>query len=283
MKKYNTIKTLILTALCIMSVSGTAMMAEAETIVPGKVRTTKEYDLPKFRRISYESSGNMKIIQNTDQSVIIKAPDNVLAYIDCNVDNDRLVISTRPGINFDGNPNISITVNVADLDYVSDDAAGDINFDKGFNTRTLAVNMNGTGDVSLPQFSCEALKVDNNGTGNFSSTGSCGNLDLSTSGTGDITCNYSVMGNVFADTTGTGDIRLKGECKEADLVSSGTGNILAKNLKASSTSVSATGTGNVECYASTLFTGSHGSMCHITCHGNPADKNITPVGYSFPK
>jgi hypothetical protein len=71
----------------------------------GKI-ITENRDVSGFDKVDLQSIGNLTIVQGTEESLTIKADDNLLPYITTEVFNGTLEIGMKPNLSF--NPTQSI-------------------------------------------------------------------------------------------------------------------------------------------------------------------------------
>ncbi len=247
---------------------------------------SKTLNIGSFENIKVQGMQDVVITQGSRSNVVVKGSDNLMQYNDISVQNGTLVVSQTQNKNGRSHSfrkyDMTVEITVPDLDKITSNGTGDISFRGTFNTTSITLLLNGTGDIILPALKAQILKANLNGTGDIQVSGTASNTTLNLNGTGDLISKLSNGNTLKASLTGTGDIKLSGSVISATYSATGTGDIYAKNMIAKDVTASATGTGDITCYASDSFSGNRSSITHITCYGKPADRNFKSEGYSFP-
>lgn len=172
---------------------------------------TEDRQAANFTSVSSFGEYDVYLSQGASYSVRIEAEDNLLPYIETQVDGDVLKIRTKDGYWLSNTTNLKVYVSAPAFTKVKTFGSGNI-FSQGKlnNTSAIELEVAGSGDI----------KVDLNAP------------------------------EVRADLQGSGNINLGGETRSFTGSILGSGDIRAGELKSESANVDITGSGNAEVYAS---------------------------------
>ena len=158
-----------------------------------------------FSKVSISGSGNLFIEQGDEESITIKAEDNLTHLITTRVSGNTLTIGFKLGTNVSTAKSIEFHLQVKDLDSISTSGSGNVNC-AGLSTSNLTIRTSGSGDVDMSNIITTIIDINSSGSGNYTLAGKTDSLEISTSGSG----NYNA-----------GDLKSK-ECK---IKASGSGNL----------------------------------------------------------
>lgn len=252
------------------------------SIKPSGKIVTKTLNLGSFNAVKLQGTQDVRITQGSAYKVVVKGSENIMKYNDISVANKELVISLVKNKPNNFKSDVVVYLTVPNLDKIVSNGTGDIEFNGTFKTGEISAVLNGTGDIEIPALNASNLKANLNGTGDIKVSAKSKEVSFFLNGTGDIDAKILDAQDLNASLSGTGDINVSGISVNAFYSVTGTGDIYAKNLKAKSVRATATGTGDITCYASESFSGQRTSITHITCYGNPKNRNFKSDGYSFP-
>ena len=144
---------------------------------------TREEDVSGFNRVSFETFGEIIIEQGDRESLTIEAPRDYMRYITAEVENGKLVISTRRG--FFGGPirRVTYTITVENLEEVSLSGAGAVKI-LGLETEDLLVNLTGAGSIEIDDLRGEDLEVNLSSAGAIVIAGEVESQEVDLSGVG---------------------------------------------------------------------------------------------------
>jgi hypothetical protein len=192
--------------------------------------------------------------------ILVRAEQNIINYIETNVYDDCLEITTSPAtvcLKYTERP--LITVACPSLIKVYNTGSGEFIGDE-LSDESLILKVSGSGDINIENISCDYVEPTITGSGN---------IDLKT-----VVCiNFDCL------ITGSGDISANGYCEDANLKITGSGSIYGADMVCNNTSVIISGSGNVYStttdYLNALLSGSG----NIFIRGNPdIDQTITGTG-----
>ncbi len=188
----------------------------------GKEKTESRV-LDVFTSIELDSSVDVNVTFGETQSVSITGDDNLLKYIDTDVDNGKLVIDQSE--NFNTKIGITLDIVLVGLKRIDIDGSGDFNI-KSINTDNFIGRIDGSGNITAIGFT-NSLDIEVAGSGDvnmFELIAS--HVVAKINGSGDI--------NVFSKETldvninGSGDVRYKGAC-QVESVINGSGSVRKSN------------------------------------------------------
>lgn len=182
-------------------------------------RTTGDYD-----KIGVAGMFDVELVSGKEGKLTITAEENLLEYIETEVQGNSLKIKVRKGVNLKPRKGIHIVVPFKDISEVSLAGSGDIVGRDLITSDHFETNLAGSGDIDL---AVEAGQLESNiaGSGDIKLHGKAGVYDGRVSGSGDIDARDLKAGDVNAAISGSGDIHVHCDGKlEARI--SGSGNVL---------------------------------------------------------
>jgi hypothetical protein len=205
-----------------------------------KTRNVGEYD-----KISVAGSFDVKLVSGKEGKLDIKIEENLLEYLITEVDNGKLRIKWKKGINISTRKGILITVPFRNIDAVTLTGSGDIFTTDTIKSDDFYTSVSGSGDVKLV---IDADKITSkitgsgditiSGTTDYLSTRVTGSGDFhgfslkaketeaKVTGSGDIT--VTTTEKISARVTGSGDIDYKGNPEFQDTKVTGSGDITGR-------------------------------------------------------
>ena len=181
-------------------------------------------------------------ISQDDPFLQVTVDENLLAFLDISVRNNRLILKAKDDVNLRPSRFVIYT-NSRTLSKVSITGSGDVLLEKAVNARDMKVSITGSGDLKTDSLYCQNLEVSITGSGDVRMNGAATNAKYRITGSGDIRafdylvemldCQISGSGNIqafvakklTARISGSGDIRYKGNPESVDSKVTGSGNI----------------------------------------------------------
>ncbi len=225
-----------------------------------RIMTTETRRISSFYEIENSTSFDVIYRQADTLGITISAEQNILNYIETNVYDNCLEITTSPAtICLDYNERPLITISSPFLTAVFNTGSGAFIGDM-LSGETVIVKARGSGDITVNMVTAE-------------------NIDIKISGSGNIKLKMADCANYDCLITGSGDATVNGDCEDAHFKITGSGNIYANDLVAVTSSVIISGSGNLFTtttdYMNVLISGSG----NIFIEGNPEiDQSITGSG-----
>jgi hypothetical protein len=192
-----------------------------------------------FSGVNNKIGANVYIIQGSDQSISVKANENVMKDLRIEVKGGVLVIDKKArNINFDS---IVIRISMKELKSLKVDGSGNISTNGVFNSED---------DVELNIF-----------------------------GSGNIDAFINTTASIKPGIYGSGNIDLKGKSSKFESIIQGSGNISAFDLKTSFTTINIDGSGNCEIATDSILIANINGSGSIYYKGTPkVNTNINGSG-----
>lgn len=169
-------------------------------------------EISNFTSLISQGSMNVEISYGNSNSLTIEGDENLLPYIETNVENGRLYIKSKKNINLKSKSPIIVHVSM---------------------TKIGSLQVSGSGNIY--------------GNGSFSNDAK---TDISVSGSGNLKLNFDTFKDLDLSVSGSGNIELKGNTTNNITAHvSGSGNIDCSNIKTNDADIKISGSGNVKVYA----------------------------------
>jgi Putative auto-transporter adhesin, head GIN domain len=167
------------------------------------VPATQTRDVSRFRRVDLAGSNNVVIRVGGEQTMVVRADDNLLDRVTTEVRSGELVIANTPG-SFTTRSPMSVEITIPELDALTLAGSGNIVVD-GIDTPSLT--------VSLP------------GSGTLTGSGTATRLDVTVGGSGVVQLTRLVANDARAVVSGSGSVFVTAT-RALDASVSGSGAIL---------------------------------------------------------
>lgn len=141
---------------------------ETEQIKGSENLITETRILDDFYSVHISTAGKVYITYGTKQQVSVTVNDNVLEYITTTVNNGKLVIGVKRGVQL-SNFNLTVNLTMTDLEELSSSSAGSIEGKNKFKADYVSLVLSSAGSIRL-ELEAEQL---------YSSLSSAGSLFLS--------------------------------------------------------------------------------------------------------
>ena len=188
-------------------------------IVEGSGRPAAETrDVDAFSSVELAGSNNVVIRAGDEQSVVVKADDNLLEHVTTTVESGCLVIDNIGNVT--AKSPMSVEIGMPRID---------------------ALTLSGSGYILADALEVDSLRTSLPGSGTLAGSGTAERLDVAVSGSGSVQFTRLVAADVHADVSGSGTISVTATERLAAAVS-GSGAILySGNPPDVATSVSGSG------------------------------------------
>ena len=219
--------------------------SKGQVVVGSSNIISQEKQLSAYDRIEVLGSYDVIFTDGEVGKIKIKAPDNILPFIQTEVSDGLLKIGTGKNRHRVKQPIIIYVPVDSRLKQVDIKGSADIYSEKNLETKALNVDIYGSGDVRLQvEASSLALKID--GSGDIRVGGKTDNLSININGSGDVEVpnlkaekaiiNINGSGDVSAYVTenvdisiaGSGDVTIKGNPKKVKRIINGSGRVSVK-------------------------------------------------------
>ncbi len=199
---------------------------------------TKTRNVGNFDEIGVAGSFDVTLVKGNEGKIIIKIEDNLLPYLQTDVDGGKLKIKWKKGTRINTIKGVHLTIYFKDIN---------------------AVGLSGSGEI----VSKDMIKSDN--------------FDIAVAGSGDIDLNIETK-QLDASISGSGDIQLKGVSDEFSASIAGSGDIEAFELKSKKATLKISGSGDMEISVSENLTAKVSGSGDIKYKGNPPIEDIKVSG-----
>ncbi|MGP1992848.1 head GIN domain-containing protein [Zobellia laminariae] len=204
-----------------------------------------ERSVGDYESIAISGSFDIDLVSGSEGALIVKGEENFLEYIVTEVENGKLVIRVKKGVNLKPSIHkggIHVQVPVESIDALSLSGSGDIVGHTTLKTADFKTSMSGSGDITL-DVDTETLSASMSGSGDMNLSGNTRDFKATISGSGDIkafdlnadnveatvsgSADIKVTANekLKARVSGSGDINYRGNPKKVDTKTSGSGDI----------------------------------------------------------
>ena len=203
----------------------------------------EEREVSGLTGVELTLQGTLYVEVGSDEALRIEAEDNLLEYIETDMQAGTLVIETRSGYNLNNKKPIKYYLTVIDLKEVSTSSSGDI-VSEDLQSESFSIHVSSSGDVTIASLECTTLDVGISSSGdvkigagqvkrqkiNGSSSGDYNaselpsqeaQVNLSSSGDANIRVSELLTGNLSS----SGDIHYIGN-PEVDVSSSSSGRVV---------------------------------------------------------
>ncbi len=148
------------------------------------VPATQARDVAAFSSVDLAGSNNVVIRVGDEQSVVVRADDNLLERVTTDVRSGQLVIANTPG-SFTTESPMSVEISVPTID---------------------ALTLSGSGNIVVDGIEAESLVVTLPGSGTLTGSGTAAQLDVTVDGSGTVQFTQLVANDVQAAVGGSGSI-----------------------------------------------------------------------------
>jgi hypothetical protein len=206
---------------------------------------TEQRNITGFTGVETRGSIDIVVMQG-NYNVRVEADQNLLQYIETNVENGRLIARFRRGISISDYNSAKVYVTAPELNAFETHGSGDISGQGKISDKNkMDIGISGSGDITL-ELDCPIIKTETHGAGNIALGGETRNVSCLVSGSGDVkasglraeTAKISIHGSgdveVYAsesldtEISGSGDVHYKGEPRISTTVH-GSGSVAKMN------------------------------------------------------
>ncbi len=198
-----------------------------------------------YTGIELQGSMDVKIDYGSSNSIIVEADENLLPYIETEVENGNLKIRQKKGFNLKSKNKLIVHASLTKLTNIGLSGSGNILGTGDFlNNGKTSIKLSGSGNIGLGVADISELDVAISGSGNINIKGGQSNIiSVAISGSGNLNCSNFATNNVLARVSGSGNIRVNA-AKSIDARVSGSGNIYYKGA-VTNLSMKASGSGKI--------------------------------------
>jgi len=204
--KNNKIKIILSSIVLFMFVSVTSAQKIGKVKGSGKV-VNKTRNVGAFDKVAVAGSFDVFLVKGDEGKIDIKIEDNLLNHLITNVDNGKLKIKWKKGINIRSNKTTQITVFYKDINAVAMSGSGDIVGKDLIKSNDFGLAVAGSGDIDL-QLEANTLKAAISGSGDINLKGKAKEFTASISGSGEISAYDLISEKAVLKISGSGDMTL---------------------------------------------------------------------------
>jgi hypothetical protein len=193
------------------------------SVIKGSGSVTSETrTVTGFTSVSLVGSADVDVKFGDTESVVVSADDNIVPLIETKVENNQLIIGSKPGVRYSTTNPVIVTLTMKSMD---------------------SAVLSGSGNFTVHDISADSLKLDLTGSGNLTVNGTANSVAIMLSGSGNVTCDGLQAKDASVTITGSGNVSVYAS-SSLDAVVSGSGNIKYSGNPAS-VNKSVTGSGTI--------------------------------------
>lgn len=198
-----------------------------------------------YTGIELQGSMDVQIAYGNSISITVEADENLMPYIETEVENNILKIRQKKGVGLKSKNKLIIYASLTKLTNVTLSGSGNVMGNGAFsNNGKTTVKLSGSGNIGLGVADISELDVAISGSGNINFKGSqSNNISVAISGSGNLDCSNFTTNDVVARVSGSGNIKVNA-LKSIDARVSGSGNIYYKGT-ATNLSMKSSGSGKI--------------------------------------
>ncbi|NCI47939.1 head GIN domain-containing protein [Sediminibacterium soli] len=185
-----------------------------------------------YTAVSSAGAWDVMIGYGESSTIQVEGDENLLPYIETEVENGKLQIRTKKRANLHSRKKITIYVSLTKMTGVSLSGSGDIIGKGRFrNEGSTSFKVSGSGNIRIDLDKVGDADVSISGSGNITLAGSANRIDARVSGSGNADCQELITNDAEAHISGSGNIKLNAN-KSVDASISGSGNVSYKGSAA---------------------------------------------------
>jgi hypothetical protein len=240
----------------------------------GKV-VTEERGSGNFNKIQLNGSADVYLTQGNENSITVKADENLLEQLETEISGDKLIIDVKGSISRYNALEVHVTVN--DLQKIAVNGSGDFESKNTLKVKDFEISINGSGDIDL-DLDVVNLTAGINGSGDVNITGVKGNLSIKIAGSGDFEGRGLELENCNISVYGSGDVQLNGNTTSVEIEQSASGDINLFNLTTAEVLARGSGSGDMLVNVTKSLKATLYGSGDITYRGNPDIVDVTAKG-----
>ena len=211
---------------------------------------TEARRVSSFDQIKNSTSFDVVYKQADTFGILVSAEQNILNYIETNVYDECLEISTSPAtICLDYHEQPVVMVSSPFLKKAVNSGSGSLLADK-MTGETVLLKNSGSGDISAGQIECD-------------------DFETTSSGSGDIDIQMLVCLNTDIFISGSGNVAVTGGCEASHFKITGSGNLYGSEMATETASAVISGSGSIYTNVSEYLNGQISGSGNIYVKGDP--------------
>lgn len=220
-------KKLLITLFVFLSINSFAQRWET---IKGNGQMKKETrEVSNYTSLASQGSMDVIIAYGNSNSIVVEADENLIPYIETSVENDRITIKSKKGVNLKSNSKMVVYVSMTKINSLQQSGSGNIYGSGAFTSDGKTdIGVSGSGNLKLDFDSFKDLDLSVAGSGNVDlKSGNTNTLSAKISGSGNIDCSTVSSKDVEAKISGSGNIKVYAS-NSIDAKISGSGNVFYK-------------------------------------------------------
>ncbi len=220
-------KKLLITLFVFLSIHSFAQRWET---IKGNGQMKKETrEVSNYTSLASEGSMDVTIAYGNSNSIVVESDENLLPYIETSVENGKLTIKSKKGVNFKSSSKMNVTVSMTKINSLQQSGSGNIYGSGAFTSDGKTdIGVSGSGNLKLDFDSFKDLDLSVAGSGNVDlKSGNTNTLSAKISGSGNIDCSTVSSKDVDAKISGSGNIKVYAS-NSIDAKITGSGNVFYK-------------------------------------------------------
>ncbi len=119
--------------------------------IKGNGQTKKETrEVSNFTSLASQGSMDVTIAYGNSNSIVVEADENLLPYIETSVENDRLTIKSKKGVNLKTNSKMVVHVSMTKINSLQQSGSGNINGSGAFTSDGKTdIGVSGSGNFKI--------------------------------------------------------------------------------------------------------------------------------------
>ena len=214
----------------ILILSGSQLYAQPWKTIKGDGNLKKETrTVSEFSSISSRGPLDIKIVPGHSNNIEVEADENLLPYIETNVENGKLIIQTKKNNNIKSASKMVVYVSMDKIKSLQISGSGNIESDGTLTgDESTEITLSGSGNIHLNSGSFKEVNFAISGSGNIVvKGGNADNVSVAVSGSGNIFVSDISAQNVDVKISGSGNARVNAD-KSLTAKISGSGNVFYK-------------------------------------------------------
>ena len=206
-----------------------------------QTRTIKPFD-----KVSVGGSFDVNLVDGTEGKLTIEGEENILKYIETEVENGSLNIHFKNNTNISTTKKLVVTVPFEKIEDVALGGSGNVTVKKRIKADEVSFAVGGSGNI-MASVDANTVKASIGGSGNIKLKGRTDNLKCSIAGSGNVKAydlntsslkasiagsgdvQTSVSDKIKASVVGSGSVYYKGNPSHIDSNALGSGDVINKN------------------------------------------------------
>jgi len=188
--------------------TGCISMSGRTTIEGSGVAATETRTISEFTGIAIEGSGKAIVHFGEEPSIVVDADDNLLAYIETEVEGGTLHLRLRhpeKRVSFRARSPLRFTITTPSINAFSIAGSGSANC-ADLNTEEFTIDIAGSGRVVLDDMMCGVLEINIAGSGDVRMSGVAETQSIDIAGSGDVAAGDLRTEKTRIDIAGSGDV-----------------------------------------------------------------------------